>query len=110
MLHMRDVCAKAKLAEGDEGNEEEGGIYHMKDGQGIFANETHALAHNLVQLGFPAVNVNDVIHTVAQPMGITVDGTISDHTVLRTVLEGGIVAQVQFANEVHHAQSISYSF
>jgi len=111
MLHMRDVRAKAKLAKGDEGDEEEeGGIYHMKDGQGIFTNETRALARNLVQLGVPAVNVNDVIHTVAQPMGITVDGIISDRTVRRTVLEGGIAAQVQFADEVHHAQSMSYSF
>jgi len=99
------------LAESDEGDEEEeGGIYHIKDGQGIFTNETRALVHNLVQLGVPAVNVNDVIHTVAQPMGITVDGTISDRTVRRTVLEGGIAAQVQFADEVHHAQSMSYSF
>jgi hypothetical protein len=87
MLHIQDVRAKAKLAEGDEGDEEEGGIYHMKDGQGIFTNETCALACNLVQLGIPAVNVNYVIHTVAQPMGITVDGTISDHTVRHTVLE-----------------------
>jgi hypothetical protein len=93
---------------GDE--EEEGGIYHMKNGQGIFTNETHALACNLVQLGILAVNVNDVIHTVTQLMGITVNGTISDRTVRCTVLEGGIAAQVQFADEVHHAQSMSYSF
>jgi hypothetical protein len=79
----------------------------MMDNQGIFTNESRALAHNLVQLGVPTANVNEVIHVVAQPMGVTVDGTISDCTVRCTVLEGGLAAQVQVVDEVHHAQSVS---
>ena len=69
MLHMQDIHSKAKLAERDEGDEEEEAeTYYMKDDRGIFTNETPALACNLVQLGVPAVNVNDVIHTVATIM------------------------------------------
>jgi len=78
-LRMQDVHAKAKSTTDDATDEEvPAGQYHMMDNQGIFTNETRALARNLVQLGVPTANVNEVIHVVAQPMGVTMDGTISD--------------------------------
>ncbi|KIM87843.1 hypothetical protein PILCRDRAFT_3572 [Piloderma croceum F 1598] len=66
-----------KQSDDDEEKEEEAETYRIKDDQGILMDETHALARNLVQLSVPAVNVNDVIHTVARPMGITMDGFLT---------------------------------
>jgi hypothetical protein len=86
------------------------GTFQVKDKQGIVTNDACALARDLVELGVPARNVDSVIHTVAQPMGITVEGNISDRTVRRVVLEGGIAAQVQVVDEVHHAESAQLFF
>ena len=73
--------------------------------QGTVTNDVCALACNLVGLGVPASNISTVIHTVSQPMGITVEGNISDRTVYCVVLEYGIAAQVQVVDEVHCAES-----
>jgi len=98
--------AKAKAAGDDSSDEEESaGTFQVKGEQGIVTNDARALARDLVRLGVPASNVNTVIRTVAQPMGITVEGNISDRTVRRVVLEGGIAAQVQVVDEVHRAES-----
>jgi hypothetical protein len=105
-LNMRDVRAKAKAAGDDSSDEEESaGTFQVKGEQGIVTNDARALARDLVGLGVPASNVNTVIRTVAQPMGITVEGNISDRTVCCVVLEGGIAAQVQVVDEVHRAES-----
>ena len=103
---MQDVQAKAKAAGDDSSDEEESArTFQVKGEQGIVTNDAHALAHNLVGLGVLGSNVNTVICTVAQPMGITVEGNISDRTVRHVVLEGGIAAQVQVVDEVHRAES-----
>lgn len=105
-LHMQDFRAKAKTAGDDSSDGEEvAAAFQVKYKQGIVTNDARALACDLVELGVPAHNVNSVIHTVTQPMGITVEGNISDWTVCCVVLEGGIAAQVQVVDEVHHAES-----
>lgn len=76
---MQDFRAKAKAAGDDSSDGEEvAAAFQVKYKQGIVTNDAHALACDLVELGVPAHNVNSVIHTVAQPMGITVEGNISD--------------------------------
>jgi len=76
---MRDFRAKAKAVGDDSSDEEESaGTFQVKDKQGIVTNDARALARDLVELGVPAHNVDSVVHTVAQPMGITVEGNISD--------------------------------
>ena len=66
------------------------------------------MAHDLVNhLGVPVENVNDVIHAVAKPLGITVNGKISKRTVSWTVLEGSVAAKLHLSKS---ADSVSFSF
>ena len=58
------------------------------------------MSHDLVNhFGVPVENVNDVIHAVAKPLGITVNGKISKRTVSWTVLEGSVAAKLQLVQE-----------
>jgi hypothetical protein len=104
---MRDVWAKTKTAGDNSSNEKKSAkAFQVKGEQSIVTNDAHTLAYNLVGLSILASNINTVIRTVAQPIGITVEGNISDRTVCRVVFEGGIAAQIPVVDEVHHVESV----
>ena len=58
--------------------------------------------------GVPVAHVNDVIHTIAKPLGVTVGRNISKFTVSHTVLEGGVAAKLQLVQEFHNADSMLF--
>jgi chromosome segregation ATPase len=67
--------------------------YHLKQ-KGAVVNDVRSLSRDLVQLGVPVTKVNDAIHRVSHTVGITVLGDISNRTVRRTVLEGGVASEI----------------
>jgi hypothetical protein len=46
---------------------------------------------------------NDIIHTVAKGLGMSVEGSIDKHSVARITLEGGVGAEMQLVHEIHNA-------
>ena len=82
--------------------------YHIKE-KGVITDDSRVIARELVnRFGVPVAHVNDVIHTVAKPLGVKVSGNISKRTVSRTVLEGGVAAKLQLVQEFHNADSMSF--
>jgi hypothetical protein len=79
--------------------------YHLKE-KGVVTDNSRAMARELVNhLGVPVANVNDVIHAVAKPLGVTIDGNISKRTVSRTIIKGGVAAKLQLVQEFYNADS-----
>jgi hypothetical protein len=79
--------------------------YHLKE-KGVVTEDSRAMARELVNhLGVPVANVNDVIHAVAKPLGVTVNGNESKRTVSRTIIEGGVAAKLQLVQEFHNSDS-----
>ena len=74
-------------------------IYQLKH-KGTVVNDARSLSRDLVQLGVPVTKVNNAIHRVSRTVGITVLGDISNRTVRRTVLEGGVASEIQIADEL----------
>ncbi|KAJ6546629.1 hypothetical protein B0H10DRAFT_1724565, partial [Mycena sp. CBHHK59/15] len=50
-----------------------------------------------------------VIKSVARTVGVTLEGNISERSVGRVVLEGGIISQAQVIHEVQHAADVRIS-
>jgi len=73
--------------------------YQLKQ-KGTVVNDARSLSRDLVQLGIPVTKVNDAIHRVSRTVGVTVLGDISNRTVRRTVLEGGVASELQIADEL----------
>jgi len=73
--------------------------YQLKH-KGTVVNDARSLSRDLVQLGVPVTKVNNAIHRVSRTVGITVLGDISNRTVRRTVLEGGVASEIQIADEL----------
>jgi chromosome segregation ATPase len=73
--------------------------YQLKQ-KGTVVNDARSLSWDLVQLGVPVAKVNDAIHRVSRTVGVTVLGDISNRTVRRTVLEGGVASEIQIADEL----------
>jgi hypothetical protein len=80
--------------------------YHFKKG-GVVTESSRAMVHNLVQFGVPVEHVSDMIRAVTECLGITTEDDISLRSIGRMVLEGGIMSQVQVAEEIHVAKSRS---
>ena len=70
--------------------------------KGTVVNNARSLSRDLVQLGVPVTKVNDAIHRVSRTVGVTVLGDISNRTIRRTVLEGGVASEIQIADELCH--------
>ncbi|KAJ6582799.1 hypothetical protein B0H10DRAFT_1962376 [Mycena sp. CBHHK59/15] len=71
---------------------------------GVISAASWELVTDLVGLhNVPVSRVLDVIKSVAQTVGVSVDGDISEQSVGHIVLEGGIISQVQIIDEVQHA-------
>ncbi|KAJ7700924.1 hypothetical protein B0H14DRAFT_2648641 [Mycena olivaceomarginata] len=63
--------------------------------KGVFTEPTRELVMDLVSsYNVPVVHVDKLIKSVTQTVGVNVEGTISERTVGRVALEGGVIAQV----------------
>ncbi|KAJ7251066.1 hypothetical protein C8J57DRAFT_1520933 [Mycena rebaudengoi] len=77
-------------------------------GKGVFTEPTRELVMDLVSsYNVPVAHVDKIIKSVAQTVGVTVEGTISEPTVGRVALEGGVIAQVQIIDELRHAKDLT---
>lgn len=65
------------------------------EGKGIITEECHALVHNLVVAQVGVEHIEEVIHLIANTLGIKIDGTFDPRSIGRIVLEGGIASIVQ---------------
>lgn len=71
--------------------------------KGILTEHARTLCQKLAGCGVPADKVNEVIHAVCSAFHINVADNISPQTVLRAVVEGGIVAHLQIVDEMIRA-------
>jgi chromosome segregation ATPase len=76
----------------------------LKD-HGIIREETRDMVRNLVQLGVPMENVSSALKSVAEGLGVQVQGHVSTRSIGRIVLEGGVAAKLQLVHEIEHAPS-----
>ncbi|KAJ6548296.1 hypothetical protein B0H10DRAFT_2243088 [Mycena sp. CBHHK59/15] len=84
-------------------------IFKLQENSVISA-ASRELVTDLVALhNVPVSRVLDVIKSMAQAVGVSVDGDISERSVGRIMLEGGIISQVQIIDEVQHAGDITIS-
>lgn len=72
---------------------------------GAVRNEVRQMARALVKAGCGQEHVSAVIKEVSAGIGITVTGSISRRTVGRSILEGGIAAELQLAHEIKQTDS-----
>ncbi|KAJ7467451.1 hypothetical protein B0H11DRAFT_2306656 [Mycena galericulata] len=84
-------------------------VFHLQE-NGVISQKSRELVTDLVALhNVPVSKVLGVIKSVAQTIGITVAGSISERSVGRVVLEGGLIAQAQVIHESQHARDIRLS-
>jgi hypothetical protein len=65
------------------------------------------MLRDLVGLGIAVEHVDETIHMVARHLGVNVRGSVSERTVSRATLEGGIGVPIQLAEEIRHSDSKS---
>ncbi|KAF7972903.1 hypothetical protein HWV62_16626 [Athelia sp. TMB] len=72
---------------------------------GVVRQEVRQMARALVKAGCGQNHVYAVIRQISAGIGITVTGKVSRRTVGRSILEGGVAAEVQLAHEIKHTES-----
>ncbi|KAJ8489944.1 hypothetical protein ONZ51_g2649 [Trametes cubensis] len=77
--------------------------------KGVIPDTTRNLIHDLVSLGLKVHQVRAVIEAVAGSAGVSVEGSISDRSVERIVLEGLVASELQVAVEGRDAEGITIS-
>jgi hypothetical protein len=77
--------------------------------KGTYSAESRQLARLLTKAGCSREYVGQVIQAVCQSAGITVKGKMSQRTVSRAILEGGIAAKIQLGYEVTQAKGFTVS-
>lgn len=83
------------------------GILRLKEGNKI-PHSMRALVRDLVAKGLKLCQVSPAISTMAQAMGVRVEGEISDRSVRRIVEEGWVLSVLQIVSEVHDADGENY--
>lgn len=78
---------------------------HRLKEDGVVTDDARILVRDLVECNIPVKHVGKAINVVAQHFGIKVTDKISERTVGRVVLEGGIAAEMQIVDEANHSQS-----
>lgn len=63
-----------------------------------------AMVCDLVAQGLKVAQVRNTIFTVAQAMGMTVEGNISERTIRRIIQEGWVAAVMQIVEEINSAE------
>ncbi|KAJ7920022.1 hypothetical protein B0H13DRAFT_2319937 [Mycena leptocephala] len=84
-------------------------VFYLQE-RGIISETSRELVTDLVALhNVPVSKFLGVIKTVAQSIGATVAGSISDRSMGRVVLESGLIAQAQVIHKSQHAADIRLS-
>jgi hypothetical protein len=74
--------------------------------KGVITEASRELVTDLVSLhNVPVSRVLSVVRAVAATLGVQVDGDISERSVGRIVLEGGLISQAQIVHEIQSAAS-----
>ena len=76
---------------------------HQMKTKDVIPDNSQEMIQGLVGLGILTKKVNEVIHTVAEGIGLPVIDNIDLHSVSHITLEGGIAAEMQLSHEVHSA-------
>jgi hypothetical protein len=80
---------------------------HALKEKGIFTESVREMTRDLTAVcRVPIARVNDVIHTVARGLGMSVEGSIDKHSVARITLEAGVGAEMQIVHEIHNATTL----
>ncbi|GLB36791.1 hypothetical protein LshimejAT787_0310830 [Lyophyllum shimeji] len=82
--------------------------FHIKE-KGVITEETRSLVRDLVSIGVPAMHVGRTVKRVAEASGTCLEGDFSSRSVSRICLEGGIASEIQIADEISKASSITIS-
>ncbi|KAH9848418.1 hypothetical protein C2E23DRAFT_739684 [Lenzites betulinus] len=77
--------------------------------KGVITGPVRDLIRDLVALGLKVSQIKGTISAVAQTAGTPVKGSISEHSVGRIVLEGGVYAKLQIAEDIVNASSLTAS-
>ncbi|KAL1939556.1 hypothetical protein VTO73DRAFT_9867 [Trametes versicolor] len=77
--------------------------------KGVIASPVWDLIRDLVALGLKVSQIKGTISAVARTAGTPVKGSLSERSVGRIVLEGGVYAKLQIAEDVMHASSVTAS-
>lgn len=74
--------------------------------KGVITNPVRALTRELVHMGVPVSKINNTIHSTAEALGIQVEGSITERSVGRIMVEGGVASEFQMVEEFHNAESM----
>ncbi|KIJ31592.1 hypothetical protein M422DRAFT_81641, partial [Sphaerobolus stellatus SS14] len=77
--------------------------------KGVVKDGIRDMTLKLDHLGVTTEKIGSVINCVAEGAGLQVDGSISGRTVRRVIKEGGVAAQLQIAEAMKEADSITLS-
>ncbi|TFY75731.1 hypothetical protein EWM64_g8282 [Hericium alpestre] len=83
-------------------------VYYIKR-KGTVTSDTRRLIRALVELGVPFGSVLHVIRRVLLTANVPTSGSFSDRTVHRAIIEGGVAAKIQIADEIKQTQSLTIS-
>lgn len=76
---------------------------HNLKSKGVFKDTSREMVRDLVVCGVPLRNIDSVIQTVSHGVGVDLRDSIDKHSVSRIVREGGLAAEMQLVQEIHHA-------
>ncbi|KAI0055922.1 hypothetical protein BV25DRAFT_1842639 [Artomyces pyxidatus] len=73
--------------------------FHIKQ-NGVVTDNTRALVRDLVAIGVPSTHVGETIALTGRHLGVSVEGRVSERSISRIVLEGGVAATMQLGDEM----------
>ncbi|KAJ6608055.1 hypothetical protein B0H10DRAFT_2227177 [Mycena sp. CBHHK59/15] len=83
--------------------------FRLKE-KGVVTEPTRELVMDLVSsYNVPVAHIDKLIKSVAETVGVTVEGSISERAVRRVALEGGVIAQIQIIDELQHSEDLTIS-
>ncbi|KAJ7478520.1 hypothetical protein FB451DRAFT_1131708 [Mycena latifolia] len=109
VLTMRVRRAPTKQEKAVAKVKKDANVFRLQN-KGLISDTSRELVTDLVALhNVPVSKILSVIKTVAQSIGVTVEGNISERSVGRIVLESGLIAQAQVIHKVQHAPDVRMS-
>ncbi|KAL1674762.1 hypothetical protein EV122DRAFT_220044 [Schizophyllum commune] len=94
--------AAAQVQEGSE-------TFKLKD-RGVIPDAARDVLSDLIALhGVPATRAIGALRRIAQALGHEVEGTVSNRSLGRIMLEGGAAAKAQFVEAVHESEGLTIS-
>ncbi|RXW11523.1 hypothetical protein EST38_g14331, partial [Candolleomyces aberdarensis] len=84
--------------------------FSLKEDGGAFSAQARGMAREMVNCGVPERKVGDAIQKIGQAMGLKVKQKMSEGTVRRAVLEGGVMADLQLGYELSNTPELSETY